>query len=409
MSIRPLPLLAFFAVSACATDAVERRAPTVRDSAGIRIVESTAPQWKEGEAWHLGEEPRVVIGNGDTDETQLFGVQGAVKLSNGTFVIANSGSFELRYYDSSGAFLRASGGEGKGPGEFSRGPWALWKRPGDTLAATDPTNFRLSYYDARGNFAGAVTLRPEPRKFPRILGQLDDAQLVTWDGVYRQYSGPEKSAFRDSSLYQIVSSDGARFEDVALLPASERWTYTWLGRTNQQALPFGRTGRAAVATDGFWYTTAEHFEIIEFAPSRGMVSIVRLLAQPPTLKDDDISSYKAERMASAPDDPTGRRSWRRWLDDAPYPATSPTFQSLLVDEEQYIWAELFKLPGSLLPPDYASEWMLFDSDGRFYGTVVMPQRFTPYSIGSDYVLGVWRNADDVEHVQLYDLIKPEND
>jgi hypothetical protein len=35
-----------------------------------------------------------------------------------------------------------------------------------------------------------------------------------------------------------------------------------------------------------------------------------------------------------------------------------------------------------------------------------PARFTPFEIGPDYVLGVWRDADDVEHVQMYELVKP---
>ena len=36
----------------------------------------------------------------------------------------------------------------------------------------------------------------------------------------------------------------------------------------------------------------------------------------------------------------------------------------------------------------------------------MPARFEPRHIGSDYVLGVWRNDDDVEHVMMYELVKP---
>ena len=42
----------------------------------------------------------------------------ALRLPNGQIVIANSGSNELRYYDSAGVFLYAVGREGFGPGEF---------------------------------------------------------------------------------------------------------------------------------------------------------------------------------------------------------------------------------------------------------------------------------------------------
>ena len=39
----------------------------------------------------------------------------------------------------------------------------------------------------------------------------------------------------------------------------------------------------------------------------------------------------------------------------------------------------------------------------------LPPRFQPLDIGPDYVLGLWRDADDVEQVRLYGLVKPEWD
>ena len=51
-------------------------------------------------------------------------------------------------------------------------------------------------------------------------------------------------------------------------------------------------------------------------------------------------------------------------------------------------------------------WRVFDRTGRWSGTVTMPARFNPMDIGSDYVLGLWRDEDDVEHVRLYRLMKP---
>ncbi len=93
---------------------------TVRDSAGIRIVENTTPQWQEGERWRLSPEPVVDIGGGDREEDQLFRVVGALRLSDDRIVVANGGTNEIRFYGPGGAFLSASGGEGEGPGEFRR-------------------------------------------------------------------------------------------------------------------------------------------------------------------------------------------------------------------------------------------------------------------------------------------------
>jgi len=47
--------------AACAT---ERKTPTaiVTDSAGIRIVTSTAPVWQEGPDWRIGDRPTLILG-----------------------------------------------------------------------------------------------------------------------------------------------------------------------------------------------------------------------------------------------------------------------------------------------------------------------------------------------------------
>jgi hypothetical protein len=67
-----------------------------------------------------------------------------------------------------------------------------------------------------------------------------------------------------------------------------------------------------------------------------------------------------------------------------------------------LWVQEYRMPGDNTPP----RWSVFDIDGIPLGEVAYPDGFSPLDIGSDYVLGVWSDADDVEHVQLYDLIKP---
>jgi hypothetical protein len=51
---------------------------------------------------------------------------------------------------------------------------------------------------------------------------------------------------------------------------------------------------------------------------------------------------------------------------------------------------------------------VFDPAGVYLGDVEMPERFRVFQIGADFVLGQWRDEDDVEHVRLYPLIKPRS-
>ena len=63
------------------------------------------------------------------------------------------------------------------------------------------------------------------------------------------------------------------------------------------------------------------------------------------------------------------------------------------------------MPGPTSTPASRPETAVFDPDGVMLGVVETPKRFRIYEIGSDYVLG--RGADDldVEHIQIYDLLK----
>ncbi len=67
-----------------------------------------------------------------------------------------------------------------------------------------------------------------------------------------------------------------------------------------------------------------------------------------------------------------------------------------------MWVREYDLPGN-----EANNWWVFDAEGTLQGTLGLPPRFQPLDIGPDYILGLWRDADDVEHVRLYGLVKPE--
>src|SRR5687768_1740535 len=80
-------------------------AVTVRDSAGIRIVEHPAGYEAGLPVWDARGEPVVDIGGGEDPEQDLDLVRGAVRLSDGRIVVANTGSGELRVFDRAGRFL----------------------------------------------------------------------------------------------------------------------------------------------------------------------------------------------------------------------------------------------------------------------------------------------------------------
>ena len=101
MTHRPLPsLLVIITFAACGSDTGRGSDTIVRDSAGIRIVENTTPLWQPGQEWRLSAEPVVDIGSVSAgEEYELFQVWSPVRLSNGSIVVVNGGSQELRFYE----------------------------------------------------------------------------------------------------------------------------------------------------------------------------------------------------------------------------------------------------------------------------------------------------------------------
>jgi len=120
--------LALSMIAGCGAERTAQSFTTVRDSAGVTIVESAMGRWSPGETWRLSADPVLTIGvaDGPTDYTR-YRLSGALRLATGEIVVANGGTNELRFCDTTGAFLRAVGGARHGAGEYEglSGVWLL--------------------------------------------------------------------------------------------------------------------------------------------------------------------------------------------------------------------------------------------------------------------------------------------
>ena len=105
--------------SACTSVAESSASVEFSDSAGVRIVHSRGPKWREGEAWSVSAEPRQSIGVVDGPvEYQFVELSSAARRSDGKVVVVDRGTRTVRLYDGEGSFLKTLGGPGSGPGEF---------------------------------------------------------------------------------------------------------------------------------------------------------------------------------------------------------------------------------------------------------------------------------------------------
>jgi hypothetical protein len=94
--------------------------------------------------------PVLTLGVSDGNARLMFNlVQSARRQADGTLLVADGGSLEVRWYDADGEPVRAVGRRGEGPGEFG-GPLSLLPWPGDTVAVLDHGQRRLTLLGAAG-------------------------------------------------------------------------------------------------------------------------------------------------------------------------------------------------------------------------------------------------------------------
>ena len=59
-----------------------------------------------------------------------------------------------------------------------------------------------------------------------------------------------------------------------------------------------------------------------------------------------------------------------------------------------------------VPGESERIWSVFTREGVWLGNVSFPDRFRPLEIGDDYVIGRFGDELDVEHIQIWELVKP---
>lgn len=378
--------------------------PLVRDSAGVTIVENTAPLWTQKSAWHLSELPLAEIGEAEGDpEYQLFQVTGAMRLPNGRIVVANGGTHELRFYDPYGRFLAAAGGKGDGPGEF-QSVLLAGTLPGDSLLALDWNARRVSIFDEEGRFRRALPL-PDLSAggmvIPIVRGAFDDGSILVV-GLRLFGAGPVKAGTsRGPAPYLRLAPDGARIDTIGTFPGPEFYVRAAGSGFSVNQLPFGRTPVAAAKGERFYYGASDSYEIGVYSATGSLERIIRRNAKNADVTPRDVDRYKGERLANVKGD-AERKRLEQELAEIPFPATFAAYDELKLDPLGDLWvAEPFR-PGA-----DKRNWTVFDPAGRMLGAVEIPVRLSIQEIGTDYVLGIWKDDSDIEYVRLYGLNKPK--
>lgn len=396
-----LSLVAAMWVTAACGDATPDRF-NVRDSSGVAIVENVLAEGGGSDLdWVLDPEPTVRIGAASGPEAEEFyRVRGGLRLTDGSIVVLNGGTSEIRVFDAGGAFVGAAGGEGQGPGEFVS--LALVGRlPGDSILIYDPAQDRFSVLTAEPSFARSFTTgEGVDEGSPVAKGLLADGQIVVLGPTTRtspMAAGSAGTVLAGVRPLMILSSKADLRAVLDTLPTAPMLLQRGQGFSFTR-VPFTTPTSVAVGDTLLHAGTGATYQIDSYDGTGRHVRSVRLDREPRPVTEAAVERVLDENSDG---DAEARAELAERYDMMTLPATMPTFRRMLVDRTDHLWVEDYR-PVLSMP----QVWTVFDPDGRALGRIRIPTDLTLLDVGPDWVLALMQDELALQYVVLHKLMRP---
>jgi hypothetical protein len=350
------------------------------------------------QSYRVDPRPRLTVGEDPGDPKQQFvRILDVVALPGGRVAILDAGVPAVRVFDATGTWVMDVGRTGNGPGEF-RDPVDLafdgtglgildrdgrfeWftddgrPRRSDRAPLGSVRNERFNTAPARLLATGAALLEAPERMFGRARGE------------YRQQIG-------------LLIARGGRITDTV------GWFAHDSGRADAQGVPVPRpylppTGLLHASGGGRIATmTADRPRITLFSTTGRRLGAFEVALRAGPVRDADIARLVTNQVR--PTTGNDRRVVTEWETGRPRAQAAPLAARLLLPEARpgEIWIERFGRP------DGRATWLVVSDAGATRGEVRLPVGFELFDVGRDFVLGLSRDADDIETVVRHPLAEP---
>jgi len=388
----------------------------VRDSAGVRIVESATRAWGDGESWTLSTDPRFVLrAFDDSPNNRLLDPSSIDVDSRGRIIVGDGnqvGWNAVLVYDSLGRFQFQAGGPGEGPGEFGQLWWAAAYR-GDSIAAFDMSGDKISIFDPNGEFARLVRTPALTTETPHAgtYGFVAGVDAVYRDGRFLAYpfgtldveDGPGAAWYRH--LLLRLSADGATWDTLGRFEIRQHY---WSG-SEQQQLVYGAVSVAAVDSGSLYFGRGDRFEIRQYDSGGRLTQIVRRAYEPGRVTEEDRARFKSwylDRVSTSPEvNADVLKRIEKDLESTPVAETLPAISGVLLDDEGFLWVEEFRWFTSMdpYPVTGPTRWSVFRPDGVWLGNVETPPGFILRKVTVNRALGFRINDLGVKEIDVYRL------
>jgi hypothetical protein len=363
----------------------EATGPTIRDSAGVQIIEygrvpSSAALFKVSE--------RPLFEHGAEDAEYAFsGIVTGSLLPDGRVVVGDIGTSEIVFLNAEGGLEAIAGGRGQGPGEIGLLA-SITSLPNGLIVVEDDGNNRLTLFD---NHTPLNTISGRPLGWLRmvtVIGADDSGILLLGPRGFRpEFEEPwHRGAIQRFDLSRMSVDTILQFDFVRRPTggASNPFTPEGARAVAGGLVVIGRTDRAELR----WHNSeGELLRIIRWRHETQFPSEVHWQV---------LDSMVRERMAGAGSDAI-EDMLARWREGAT--EALPVFRGIVGASNGDVW-----MGGGTPRADGISEYSVVSSEGEWLGSVTMPRRFRVLHITEDKILGVLRDDLDVERVAVFEIV-----
>ncbi len=168
--------------------------------------------------------------------------------------------------------------------------------------------------------------------------------------------------------------------------------------------PFG-VGTVLAARDSLiFYGTGSQFQVDVYSESgthlrtiglpRGRRPVSEALKAEWLERADQRLRDLIARRGGTPREEPGERPETIFMDSV------PAYGHFLIDPDLNLWVGEYTMIGQI-----PMSWTVLSQEGRWLAEVVTPPRFRIWEVGRNYLLGVWKDDDDVERVRMHLLTR----
>ena len=361
-------------------------------------------QLPEGVRWPVvnGASPRlqivvpqlasVTVGTADgPDPTLLAGVVGAARLPDGSLAIGDAGNNRVLFFDKNARYVKTAGRSGAGPGEYRQPLW-FGRCANGNFAYHDGNQSRVSFLSPDGAYRGAVPL-PAGIHFDPIVWCSGRGSFFF---LYNRARDPVRKGEIERVPAALVHVTAGRADTLWKGGIQEYY----VGKTAPAyfPVPFGEAALAAGAGNRIYACANLTARCTVFDSGGATLREFTINVTPQRPSPEAWDRAREELVTSLPTK-TLRDLGVKVLNELPPRRNAyPLIDKVTGDRRGNLWARTLD--------NYATgwaTWLVVSERGSIVAAVAAPRRFHPLEIDSEYIVGLTRDIDGVERVEVRTL------